>query len=162
MPAYKKNSDKNRMLSFELPSTPEARIHVPNRLGYEARMKIRSASYKVHVEIDEHGQEKVFQVFDPGAAEREVLVQSLLDSRTYSNLTDEKDKEITFTRFWINNDMDENDALWLGQVLMNELGGDLGFELEDSSAEGEEEEPPKKKNTTKGKPSLEPTPEDSQ
>jgi hypothetical protein len=151
LPKYQANKDKNKMLEFELPSTPGARVYVPNRLGYGSRIRIRSASYKVHVEATEGGQEKAFQVFDPAAAEHELVVESLTDDRSHHNLTDGDNKLLRLSRYWIDHDMDEEDALWLGRELMDQLQDQLGIEDEAESAEGNAEEKKEKEPTMKEK-----------
>lgn len=130
MPDYKKNSDRNKMVPYELPSTPGATLHLPSKLGYGNRIRVRSAAYKVHVEQDHEGQDRVFQTVDPAAAERELLIQSLLDSKTYHNLTD-NGRPIQLTRYWIENEMDEDDALYLGAVLMNDMQEEIGVPEEE-------------------------------
>lgn len=136
MPEYKKNNDKNKMQPYELPSTPGAIIHLPSRLGYGSRIRVRSAAYKVHVEQDNEGQDRVFQTVDPAAAEQELLVHALLDPRTYHNMT-ENGRPIVINRFWIENEMDEDDALYLGALLMNDMNEEIGTPEEDTSKEPE-------------------------
>lgn len=134
MPDYKRNTEKNTMVPYDLPSTPGATINIPRRLGYGSRIRVRSAAYKVHVEQGENGEDRVFQTVDPAAAERELLIQSLLDPRTYHNLT-ENGRPVRIDRNWIETEMDEDDALYLGAVLMNDMQDELG--VVDENTEGE-------------------------
>lgn len=134
MAEYKSNSEKNKMQPYDLPTTPGATLHLPSRLGYGARIRVRQSAYKVHVEQDNEGTDRVFQTVDPAAAEQELLIAALLDSRTYHNLT-KGGKPIQIDRVWIENEMDEDDALYLGARLMNDMNEEIGLP-------DEEEEPP--------------------
>lgn len=129
MPRYTDNVEKNVMIPLDLPSCEGAVIHVPSRLGGKSRAAIQSKAMILREvpyteqELEEARQTDVeleprFESrFDPTAAAAELLVQSCVDTRAYTNLTDKEDRPINLTRAWVETKMDEDDFLHLAQVL---------------------------------------------
>jgi hypothetical protein len=144
------------MVTWKFPSSPENEIHMPSRIGYGSRIKVRSASYKVHVEPQENGEDRVYQTMDPAAMEHELVIQTLLDPRTFHNLTQlnamGQEVPIRIDRTWIETMLDEEDGLELGGFLMSNFGDELGLDSNDDSDEAKKEEVPESEPITKEKP----------
>jgi hypothetical protein len=127
------------MIKLTLPSSDSVCwFQVPSRLGAGERFRIQEASnVSKKIAPTEEDMEAADAMgieakpsyrlfFDPTIAAHELLVSSLLDSRTFHNITDEVDRPVKVSRHWIETEMDEDDALFCAQVLLHRMWDQVG------------------------------------